>query len=190
MVSEYKSEIAPIANRVVGQAATTISKTNNAAGESALGDLIADAQRDFASDESGEPVAFAFTSPGGIRTDIAAGEVIYSKLFTVQPFDDQVVRMNLTGEQIYRLLEQQFAVNRILQISGFEFSYNLTEKRITSVTLPDGSTLPRDDTVYSLAANSFIATGGDGFTIFKEGQNVTTLGSDLDALETYVGDME
>ncbi len=90
MVSEYKSEIPPIANRVVGQAATTISKTNNAAGESALGDLIADAQRDFASDESGEPVAFAFISPGGIRADIAAGEVIYSELFTVQPFDNYI----------------------------------------------------------------------------------------------------
>ena len=39
---------------------------------------------------------------------------------------------------------------------------------------------------YTVAANSFIATGGDGFTVFKEGQNPETLGSDLDALEAHI----
>ncbi len=180
LVAEYKERVAPISERIVGTAAQTITRTNNSAGESALGDLIADAQRDFAGAD------FAFMNPGGIRADIASGPVTYGELFTVQPFDNQVVRMDLTGEQIYRLLEQQFTTNRILQISGFEYSYNSAEKRIVSVTLPAGSTLPRDGTVYTVAANSFIATGGDGFTVFKEGRNVQTLGSDLDALETHV----
>ncbi|MEJ7820069.1 MAG: bifunctional metallophosphatase/5'-nucleotidase [Rubrobacteraceae bacterium] len=180
LVAEYKERVAPISERVVGTSAQTITRTNNSAGESALGDLIADAQRDFAGAD------FAFMNPGGIRADIASGPVTYGELFTVQPFDNQVVRMELTGEQIYRLLEQQFTTNRILQISGFEYSYNSAEKRIVSVTLPDGSTLPRDGTAYTVAANSFIATGGDGFTVFKEGQNVQTLGSDLDALEAHV----
>ena len=45
------------------------------------------------------------------------------------------------------------------------------------------ASLPR---TIAVAANSFIATGGDGFTVFKEGQNPNTLGSDLDALEAYI----
>jgi 5'-nucleotidase len=189
LVADYKERIDPIANRVVGTAAENVVRTNNAAGESPLGQLIADAQRDFAGAD------LAFMNPGGIRADIAAGEVTYAELFAVQPFDNQVVRLEMTGDQVYRVLEQQFQTdnngnprNRILQVSGLEFSYNSTNpagQRITSVTLPDGTPLDRSAT-YTVAANSFIATGGDGFTVFKEAQNPNTLGSDLDALEDYI----
>ena len=189
LVADYKERIDPIANRVVGTAAENVTRTNNAAGESPLGQLIADAQRDFAG------ARLAFMNPGGIRADIAAGEVTYSELFAVQPFDNQVVRLEMTGDQVYRVLEQQFQTDnngnprtRILQVSGLEFSYNSANpagQRITSVTLPDGTPLDRSAT-YTVAANSFIATGGDGFTVFKEAQNSNTLGSDLDALENYI----
>ena len=185
LVKEYKDRIAPVANRVVGTAAKDISTTATPAGESPMGDLIADGQREFAGAD------FAFMNPGGIRAPIAAGEVTYGELFTVQPFDNQVVKMRLTGEQVYRVLEQQFGADgrtRILQVSGLEFSYNSTNpagQRITGVTLPDGPPIDRNAT-YTVAANSFIATGGDGFTVFKEGQNPETLGSDLDALEEHI----
>ncbi|MEJ7842370.1 MAG: 5'-nucleotidase C-terminal domain-containing protein [Rubrobacter sp.] len=185
LVKEYKDRIAPVANRVVGTAAGDISTTANASGESAMGDLISDGQRKFAGAD------FAFMNPGGIRAPIAAGEVTYGELFSVQPFDNQVVKMQLTGEQVYRALEQQFGADgrtRILQVSGLKFSYNSTNpagQRVTGVTLPDGTPVDRNAT-YTVAANSFIATGGDGFTVFKEGQNPETLGSDLDALEAHI----
>ena len=204
LVARYKTRITPIAERVVAEAGENISRAANPAGESALGDLISDAQRDFATGGVSGPADFAFMNPGGIRADIAAGPVTYNELFTVQPFDNQVVRMNLTGAQVYRVLEQQFQVDnngnprtRILQVSGLKFSYNSTNpagSRITGVTDTQGTQDPADDApiargdtaTYSVAANSFIATGGDGFTVFKEGTNPTTLGSDLDALEDYI----
>lgn len=185
LVQDYRERIAPVANRVVGTAARDITTSANPAGESAMGDLIADGQRRFAGAD------FAFMNPGGIRAPIAAGEVTYSELFSVQPFDNQVVKMQLTGDQIYRVLEQQFRTDgssRILQVSGLKFSYNPTNpagQRITSVTLPDGTPIDRGAT-YTVAANSFIVTGGDGFTVFKEGTNPQTLGSDLDALEAHI----
>ncbi|ABG03282.1 5'-Nucleotidase-like protein [Rubrobacter xylanophilus DSM 9941] len=184
LVAEYEREIAPVANRVVGVAAEDITRATTPAGESALGDLIADAQRAYAGAD------FAFMNPGGIRADIAAGEVTFGELFAVQPFDNQVAKMELTGDQIYALLEQQFQEGRtrILQVSGLEFSYDASRpagQRITSVTLPDGTPIDRSAT-YTVAANSFIATGGDGFTVFKEGRDQQTLGSDLEALEAYI----
>ncbi len=201
LVSDYKARIAPVANRVVGTAATDITRATTLAGESAMGDLIADAQRAYPGQGTNLPPAdFAFMNPGGIRDDLyrnetyageAYGEITYGELFGVQPFDNQVVRMNLTGDQIYRLLEQQFrsdGSSRILQVSGLKFSYNPANpvgQKVTSVTFPDGTPIDRTAT-YTVAANSFIATGGDGFTVFKEGTNPQTLGSDLDALETYV----
>jgi 5'-nucleotidase len=183
LVAEYDEQITPIESRVVGTAAEDITRAATPAGESALGDLIADAQRDYADAQ------IAFMNPGGIRADIQAGEVTYGELFSVQPFDNQVVRMEMTGDQIYRLLEQQFQVNRTLQISGFTYTYNASNpagQRITSVTI-DGAPLDRNAT-YTVAANSFIATGGDGFTVFEEtSATQQTLGSDLDALEAYIG---
>ena len=184
LVADYKARITPIAERVVGTAATTITRTADTDGESALGDLIADAQRRYAGAQ------IAFMNPGGIRADIPAGEVTYSELFTVQPFDNQVVKMELTGDQIYRLLEQQFRAsgNVILQVSGIKVSYNASNpegQRVTGVTLSDGRPIDRTAT-YTVAANSFLATGGDGFTVLKEDPDPPTIGPDVDALEAHV----
>jgi 5'-nucleotidase len=186
LVAEHDAQVTEIENRVVGNAAENITRTTTPAGESALGDLIADAQRAYAGTQ------IAFMNPGGIRADIQQGPVTYGELFTVQPFDNQVVKMELTGDQIYRLLEQQFQVNRILQVSGLKYTYNASNPagaRITSVTV-DGAPLDRNAT-YTVAANSFIATGGDGFTVFEEAAATQqTLGSDLDALEAYIGSQQ
>ena len=54
-----------------------------------------------------------------------------------------------------------------------------------SVTLPDGSALD-PNTLYIVAVNGYLATGGDGFTVFEEGQNVQTVGGDLEALVAYI----
>ncbi|MGH3147422.1 MAG: bifunctional metallophosphatase/5'-nucleotidase, partial [Rubrobacter sp.] len=105
LVEDYRQRIAPVANRVVGTAARDVTTSSTPAGESALGDLISDGQREFAGAD------FAFMNPGGIRAPIAAGEVTYGELFSVQPFDNQVVKMQLTGDQVSRVLEQQFGAD-------------------------------------------------------------------------------
>jgi 5'-nucleotidase len=140
------------------------------------------------------PRASAYTS-GGIRADVEAGEVTYGELFTVQPFENGLVTMELTGEQIYALLEQQFRADgsaTILQVSGLEYTYNAANpvgSKIVSVTLPDGSSLDPTAT-YTVAVNGFLATGGDGFTVFEEGQNVQTVGGDLEALVAYIQNLD
>lgn len=121
-------------------------------------------------------------------------EITYEDLFTVQPFSNQLVRIEMTGEQIRALLEQQFEleVPTILQISGLEYSYdeNAPEgERVQEITVEGGGELDPEAT-YTVAINSFLATGGDGFTTFTEGENPETLGSDLDALVEYVESLE
>lgn len=203
LVAEYDQQISPIESRVIGTASEDIRAPNtptdtdlSPAGETALGDLIADAQRDYADAD------IAFMNPGGIRAPIQAGEVTYGELFAVQPFDNQVVRMQLTGDQIYRLLEQQWQPQadgsireRILQVSGLQVTYDASRPvgdRIVNVTRSDGTRIDPNNTqtTYTVAANSFIATGGDGFTVFEEASaSQETLGSDLDALESYIGSL-
>ena len=184
LVEESRERIAPIANREIGKAAEDITADANEAGESALGDLISDAQREYADAD------FAFMNPGGIRADIPAGPVTYEDLFTTQPFDNGLTRVEMTGAQIEDLLEQQFELEvvTILQISGLEYAYDESKpkgERVTEITLPDGDPLDPSAT-YTVAANSFLLTGGDGFTVFKAAKNAETLGGDLEALVQYV----
>ena len=115
-------------------------------------------------------------NPGGIRADIEAGEVTYGELFAVQPFENGLVTVELTGEQIYALLEQQFRADgsaTLLQVSGLSYTYDASNpvgSKIVSVTLPDGTALDPAAT-YTVAVNGYLATGGDGFTVFEDGQN-------------------
>lgn len=157
-----------------------------------MGDLIADAQ----AWKGGTQIAFM--NPGGIRADITYSSyphnITYGDFFTVQPFDNKLVTMKLTGSQIYALLEQQFippqTSMKLLQVSGIKYSFNTklaVGSRITSLTLTDGTPIIKDNTLYTVACNEFIATGGDGFTVFLGGTEVERIGvSDLDALIDYV----
>jgi 5'-nucleotidase len=189
LVQTFKDRIAPVSSRVVGTAAADVKRDTTGltgAGESALGDLIADAQ----AHETGAQIGLM--NPGGIRANIDAGETTFGDLFAVQPFDNGLVKMTLTGAQLKAILEQQFgataAADKILQVSGIKETYDRTRAqgdRITALTLADGT--PIDPaTSYTVAANSFLATGGDGFTVFTQGTGVTSYGTDIDALEHYV----
>jgi 5'-nucleotidase len=184
LVQTFKDRIAPVAQRSVGTSAAAVTRDTTPAGESGLGDLIADAQASTAGAQ------LAFMNPGGIRADLKAGALTYSDLFSVQPFDNGLARMSLTGAQIKAVLEQQFndAGDKILQIAGLRETYDRTRAagdRITGLTLADGTAIDPAAT-YTVALNSFLATGGDGFTVFKQGTGVTSDGSDIDALEHYV----
>src|SRR5262249_24143811 len=85
IVSAADARVAPLVNRVVGSAPQAITRTESSAGESALGNLIADAQRKATGSE------LAMMNPGGIRADIPAGTVTWGMLFTVQPFANSLV---------------------------------------------------------------------------------------------------
>jgi 5'-nucleotidase len=203
LITKYNAIAAPLANRVIGQITANITRAPNPAGESALGDLIADAQLLATTPANLGGAVIAFMNPGGIRADLTyasspAGEgdgnVTYGESFTVQPFGNNLVTKTMTGAQIRSLLEQQFpgcnAPNsvRILQISA-GFSY---EQRPSAAACADKigqislNGLPIDPVAsYRVTMNSFLADGGDGFSVFTQGGNALGGAVDTDALEAY-----
>ena len=99
LLESYDRVAAPIANRPAGSVTETLSRVPNDAGESPLGDIIADAQLAATSAAANGGAVIAFTNPGGIRTDIARkedGAVTYADLFASQPFRNQLVTLTLT----------------------------------------------------------------------------------------------
>ncbi|SMC50408.1 bifunctional metallophosphatase/5'-nucleotidase [Kibdelosporangium aridum] len=202
LVDKYRAAVAPIANRVVGKITADIGRTATPAGESALGDVIADAQLAYTATAGAQ---IALMNPGGIRADLsfsnssggeAAGEVTYGEAFTVQPFNNLVVTASLTGAQLKEVLEQQFVgfagqtVQRILQVSaGFTYSYDSTKpagERVSAMALNGTPIDPAAS--YKVTSNDFLANGGDGFTKLSVGTGrVTAPGFDVDALVAHLG---
>ncbi|AXE36511.1 bifunctional metallophosphatase/5'-nucleotidase [Chromobacterium phragmitis] len=194
LVQFYLNKAAPIANRPVGTLAGALTRTASAAGESTLGDVIADSQLEAG---KAQGAVAAFMNPGGIRADLApdaGGNVTYKQIYTVQPFGNTMMTMTLTGEQIDRLLEQQWSnpnQAKILQVSS-GFSYNWSQSApagskvdINSIAINGVKIDPKAS--YTVQVNNFIAGGGDGFTVLTEGVNRVGGKVDVDVLESYLG---
>ncbi|WAS04137.1 bifunctional metallophosphatase/5'-nucleotidase [Gloeomargaritales cyanobacterium VI4D9] len=195
LINRYKALADPLANRVIGQITADILRTASPSGEMPLGNLIADAQlaATQASDQGSAVVAFM--NPGGIRAELTyapGGNVTYGQAFAVQPFGNNLVTMTLTGAQIKALLEQQFdnpvpGQNRILQVSqGFRYRWSPTASpgnRVLEMTL-NGQPI-RPEQTYRVTVNSFLADGGDNFTVLRQGQERVGGVTDLAAWEAY-----
>jgi 5'-nucleotidase len=170
----------------IGSAAEDIYKKQKGAVESALGNLVADVQR------AAGKTNFAFVNLGSIRADkIAKGRVTWKDLFCVQPFRNKLVRISLKGEQICKLLEQQWAdpnKPEFLQISGLSYKY--TDNPFKVVELKDDAGDPiEENVVYTATVNKYLAGGGDGFTLLRDLKDIDIVElnvSDFVALVDYI----
>jgi 5'-nucleotidase len=205
IINTYKTLIAPIANKVLGKITADFTRTQSAAGESTLGDLIADAQvNDPSVVTGGKTPVVAFMNPGGIRADLTYaatpqetgnGIVRYEEAFAVQPFGNYMVSMDMTGADIWSLLQQQWSGSntglgtKILQISnGLHYTWSgLSGVPAVSAVSINGISVAKDSTaVYRVVANNFLSDGGDNFAAFKYGTDKYYGGLDTDAFATYL----
>ncbi|NJI60545.1 ExeM/NucH family extracellular endonuclease [Microbacterium oxydans] len=155
-------------------------KTENRGGESTIGNFVADVQ------QWSTGADLALMNPGGIRANLTYassnandpnGNVTYREAATVQPFANTLVTLTLTGTQLKGVLEEQWqpagSARPFLKLGvseGLVYTYDPTAaqgSRITSITLNGTPVDPAAN--YTVAANSFLAAGGDNFFTFKEG---------------------
>ncbi|MBK8838265.1 MAG: bifunctional metallophosphatase/5'-nucleotidase [Hyphomonadaceae bacterium] len=193
LIGAYKKQAEPLIKRPVGKITAAITRASNMNGESALGDLIADAMLETARKEAGQ-VDIAFMNPGGIRSDLpfTTGDVTFGDIFTVQPFGNDLVVLTLTGADIETVLKQQYqpSGNNILQVSnGFTFTWRQpagqpVEIVAGSVKLNGQPLAPTQS--YRVVTNNFLVGGGDSFTGFQKGVNREIIGNDAASLETYI----
>ena len=195
LVARYQAAAAPIAGRVIGRITRTTSRTPNPAGESPLGDLIADGQL-AATQGANQRSVVAFMNPGGIRADLPfsrSGDVTYKDAYTVQPFANTLVVKTLTGAQIKQVLEQQFPTSgdpKVLQVSdGFTYAYDASApsgSKVDAASIAIGGVPVSPTASYRVTMNSFLATGGDGFAAFVDGTDQVGGAVDIDAFSAYL----
>jgi 5'-nucleotidase len=204
VVNQYVTASAPLANQVIGRIQDNLTRAGSPFGESALGDVIADAQYVATQDAGLGGAQLAFMNPGGIRADLlfgaissggeAPGEVTHGEAFTVQPFGNSLVTKTMAGGMIRRVLQQQFpgcavpTTPRILQISS-TFSYEQAPAALACADkigqMRVNGVLVNPNDSFRVTMNNFLATGGDGFTVFNEGTNALGGAQDIDALVDY-----
>ena len=201
LIAKYKTLVDPIANKVIGHITTpSVVRTNDDSLESPLGNLIADAQlADPSVVTGGKTPVVAFMNPGGIRADLAStnGQVTFGQAFTVQPFNNFLVSMDMTGTQIKALLEQQFSgVNgpeapkfKVLQVAGITYTWNpaaAAGSKVVADSIKIAGQPLVDGTSYRIVTNNFLSDGGDGFPAFTTATNKFFGGLDIDAFANYL----
>jgi 5'-nucleotidase len=203
LVKKYKDQMTGKLDAKIGTVAGTFPRGGTPAversGENPMGIYIADLLR------AKYKTDFALTNGGGIRDTFPAKtytpvdtklvrtgagplDVTLGDALTVYPFGNQVATTVVTGENLWKALENGVGGNypgdgRFPQISGFKFTFDPTKaigSRIVSVTKNDGTAIAKDQTVYTLTTLDFIIYGGDGYLNVFSPAKAKVMGALLD----------
>jgi len=167
-VNKYKGKVDAVLNEKIGEAEVDLDGENVRKRETNLGNFIADIMRRI----SGADITLI--NGGGIRTSIKKGEVRVKDVYSVLPFDNYIVAIKVTGQQIREALEHGVSAvedeeGRFPQVSGLTFTYSPSEKRGSRIKEISVAGHSIDfDREYVVATNDFLAAGGDGYQAFGE----------------------
>ncbi|KAG8338401.1 hypothetical protein J6590_000064 [Homalodisca vitripennis] len=203
-VLKYGNELKHLTGRKIGFSKAYLDGNQNCRlGECNIGNLVTDALVDdnakdfYGSGWTDAPVAMV--QGGGLRSSIdtkeTGGVIAYSDLLEVLPFQNSVERLTLTGSVLMRVLEHSVSryskeerVGGFMQYSGIQVEYDLSkppQKRVVSALVRCGDCkvphyLPLDvNKVYSVLTSTFLADGGDGYSMFEYAKERKTLCTDF-----------
>jgi len=141
-------------NKVIGELKTPWVR--NSRGESNIGSWIADATREYFQTD------IALHNSGGIRKGLNAGPIKVRDIWEISPFDNTIMIMKISGDQLFHLLNWRIKHPRdLLQTSGIKRIYNTQRKILTEATV-NGEPIVSDK-VYTIATNNYIIGHIDRF---------------------------
>ncbi len=218
VVKAAQAKAAEIGNQPIGKLTADVTRAysgvdasgkpvEDRGAESTLGDLVANALRDGVPAEIADP-DIGIVNPGGLRADLlfkgdpaanpanTDGVITYGEANNVLPFVNNVWTVELTGAQLRKVLEQQWqpaGTQRPYLNLGLSDNVEVTQdpskpagSRITSVRINDEWL--DDKKSYTVSTFSFLGTGGDNFTAFKDGKAKDTGLVDRDVWVKYLRD--
>lgn len=181
MLSRFKEPLREVSEKVIGKTSVVLDgeRSDIRYKETNLGNLIADAMVEKANENIKTHIAMY--NSGGIRTSIPKGDITLGQVITVLPFENNLVVLNLTGEEIWQALENSVSEaddgeGKFAQVSGIKFKYDINQppgKRVWQVEVKteDGYEQVGLKKFYNVATVSFIADGGLGYTMFKKAKD-------------------
>lgn len=184
LLQTYKEKMKDFSNSIVGEIPEGFARKQNPKGESPLAQMIAESARVVMNTE------IAFVHHGGIRASLKKGYITQEELFSVLPFDHNLNKLTMTGDQIKLVLEQQWTEDKdnILQTVGLTYTQDPDApigSRILEVKDREGKII-QPDMEYEIAVSNYLASGGDGFTAFKQGKLIESGPMVVTALMEYI----
>ena len=190
ILNKYENRIAPILNEVVGYAQVAMAGgygVRGEVGDNALGNLIADGMKA----EMGTD--FALMNGGGIRDNLNQGDITWGELFNIQPFNNVLVKLEITGADLYTIMNAQLQApyGPDYSIGGFHYTWDGSTYKVVDITFPDGTPIDKEAT-YTITVNNFMATsqGSKYRPIGELGKNPVTGPEDLEATVNFVKSFE
>lgn len=184
VVDEWVAEVGPTLEETVAELAEPFSNEERRARENPAGNLLADAQRWATGADVG------LVNNGSLRRSLPAGPVSFGVLYEFQPFQNELVRIEVDGTLLREILE--FGLTESgepwVHVSGLRIHYDPGApdgRRITSITRYDGTTVAPNDTL-TIGTTEFLAAGGDGYEALGRGRLERTGVVDVDALIDYL----
>jgi 5'-nucleotidase len=207
LVARYDGATAPLVNRVIGHVTADISLdgaevARGGSGESAIGDVIADA-RVAAANVPPQTPSIGLVNGGGVRSFLgynassvktSPGDVTFGEAYNVEPFGNLLYTETLSGQQLITLLDEQWIGKKDVELMGTSRNFTYT----WDASKPDGASKLVPGTVkvdgkpvdpaapYRVTVDDFMAGGGDGYTILRQGTQKTAGPIDLTALDAYI----
>lgn len=158
-ISTYDTLLAPL-QEIIGYSEEEYSKEYP---ESGLSNFAADVIRESAEKYVGETVHVAITNFGGIRTDLPKGAVRVYDIYSIFPFNNYIVVLDVKGAELRKAFERMVAEGAIPAVSGVRieaYGAVMTSCLVAGQPIDDSNT-------YRLATSDFILNGGDSL-IFKD----------------------
>ena len=186
LVDAALADAAETIDQPIGETAVALQPQSS--GEFALGNLVVDAMLD--ADLDGQSADIAMHNNGGIRAALPKGPISFGQLYAVLPFDNQLMAMDLTGEQVLRILEHSVSSSPgKMQVAGMTFRFDMSRPagdRILEATVGGEPLDPARS--YRVVTIDYLASGGDGQETFLEGNNPAYGNTEVWEVAQYIRD--
>jgi 5'-nucleotidase len=184
LLQTYRDKMMKFTHIPIADIPEGFSRKKNDQGESPLAQIIAESSRNTMD------TPIAFMHHGGIRASLSKGPISKEDLYTVLPFDHRLNKVTMTGEQIKKVLEQQWTEDKVnlLQAVGLTYLWDPNApigSRVVEVKDREGRVL-EPNKEYHVAVSDYLASGGDGFTAFKQGEVVESGPKVVTAFMEYI----
>lgn len=200
MLGKFKEPLRELSEKVIGRTNVALEgeRTSIRFKETNLGNILTDAMVEKANESVKTHIAIH--NSGGIRTSIPKGDITLGQVLTVLPFENSMVILNVTGEELWQALENSVSdveagEGKFVQVSGIKFKYDSNAppgKRVWQVDVKTDNGYEQVDLkkTYNVATVSFLADGGLGYTMFKkakdEGRITELFIADFEVLASYL----
>ncbi|WP_321334642.1 5'-nucleotidase [uncultured Bacteroides sp.] len=163
ILAPYKTEVDSLMTPVVGKSAMDMEAGRP---ESLLSNLVADVLRNATVPYLGRPADLAVTNMGGLRSSLSAGDITFSNIYEILPFENSLCIVTMKGSNLRTLMENIAGAGGE-GVSNVRLEISKDGKLLSAKV---GGEPIDDNRLYEVATLDYLAEGNDKMVAFLQGE--------------------